>query len=200
MSNNVYQPIELRKQRDFSECISVGFQFVRQNWKNLYRPLVFICMPIHVVASMLMGSFFRGIGPGRVPRMDAIGSMFGGYMLMGISFLFLYIVVFEYMRLYMENSGIQPTLGDVWKRITQQFFAYFAISLLVVVMAMLGFVLLILPGIFLMVTFVAAFPLRAFERTSVGDSIGQSFSLIWGNWWITFLLLFVMTMLVSLMS
>ena len=56
MSNGPNNYIELRQQRDFSAVISTGFQFIRQNWKTLYRPLVFICLPVYLVASVLIGS------------------------------------------------------------------------------------------------------------------------------------------------
>ena len=117
MSNGPNNYIELRQQRDFSAVISTGFQFIRQNWKTLYRPLVFICLPVYLVASVLFGNFFRTMftsarGGNIEGMMASMGSMMIGYLLLLISMLLLYTMVYEYMRFYMVNKGMAPAMGE----------------------------------------------------------------------------------------
>ncbi|MFZ1659184.1 MAG: hypothetical protein WAT61_10205 [Flavobacteriales bacterium] len=203
--NNAY--IELRQQRDFSAVISTGFQFIRQNWKTLYRPLVFICLPIYLVAALLFGTFFRtimggaiGLGSSPDAMISGIGSMFFGYALMGISMLLLYTMVYEYMRFYMLNKGLAPTMGELWKQSVKQLPSYFVIGLLAAIISGFGVILLFVGAIWLAVVFTMAFPLRAFERAEIGDCIGRSFKLIKGRWWMTFGLVLVLAMLISFIS
>ncbi|MEO7082146.1 MAG: hypothetical protein ABIY71_11485 [Flavobacteriales bacterium] len=202
MSNEPTEYIELRKKRDFSAVISTGFQFIRQNWKELYRPLVFICLPIYLVASVFFGSFFRtmyaGQSSGNVGMiLSGMGSMLLGYVLMGISMLLLYAMVFEYMRFYMVNKGMKPTMGELWKEVKGQLGAYFVIGLLVSFITSAGLILFIVGALWLAIVFVMAFPLRAFERADIGDCIGRSFTVIKGNWWRTFALVVILGMMVS---
>lgn len=205
MSNAPTEYIELRQQRDFSAVISTGFQFIRQNWKELYRPLVFICLPIYLVASVLFGSFFRTVFAGAqggdvAGMMAGMGTMMVGYVLMALSMLLLYSLVYEYMRFYMVNKGLKPTMGELWKETSKQLVSYFAIGLLAGFIASFGIILFLVGAIWLGIVFTMAFPLRAFERAEIGDCIGRSFKVIKGRWWMTFGLVIVLTMLIGFIS
>lgn len=205
MSNAPTEYIELRQQRDFSAVISTGFQFIRQNWKELYRPLVFICLPIYLVASVLFGNFFRTVfasaqGGDVAGIMAGMGTMMIGYLLMAVSMLLLYAMVYEYMRFYMVNKGLKPTMGELWKETSKQLVSYFVIGLLAGVISSFGVILLIVGAIWLGIVFTMSFPLRAFERAEIGDCIGRSFKVIKGRWWMTFGLVIVLTMLIGFIS
>ena len=195
--------IELRQRRDFSAVISTGFQFIRQNWKTLYRPLVFLCLPLYIVASLFMGSFFRTIyahpgDPGAV--LGSMGGMSLGYLLMALSMLLMYTLVYEYMRFYMLNRGMAPTVGDLWKEASRQLLPYFAIGLLAGIIAMFGLILLFFGALWLAIVFTMALPLRAFERADIGDCISRSFKVIKGHWWENFGLVLVLGMLIGFVS
>ncbi len=197
------ETIELRQRRDFSAVISTGFQFIRQNWKTLYRPLVFFCLPPYIVASLFMGSFFRTVyahpgDPGAV--LGSMGGMSLGYLLMALSMLLMYTMIYEYMRFYMLNHGTAPTTGELWKEASRQLLPYFVIGLLAGIIAMFGLVLLFFGAIWLAVVFTMALPLRAFERADIGDCIGRSFKVIKGHWWETFGLVLVLAMLIGFIS
>ncbi len=203
MSNAPLETIELRQRRDFSAVISTGFQFIRQNWKTLYRPLVFLCLPLYIVASLFMGSFFRTIyaNPGDPAAvLGSMGGMSAGYLLMALSMLLMYTLVFEYMRFYMLNRGLAPTLGELWKEASRQLIPYFVIGLLAGIIAMFGLLLLFFGALWLAIVFTMAMPLRAFERASIGDCIGRSFKLVKGHWWETFGLVLVLAMLIGFVS
>ena len=61
-----------------------------------------------------------------------------------------------------------------------------AVSMLIVfVLSMLGIILIILPGIFILVSFVLVQPLVLFEAQGVMGALKGSFKLVWGNWWRT---------------
>lgn len=199
MSNAPEPYIELRRQRDFSDVISTGFQYIRQNWRSLYRPLIFICLPLYLFASLLFGNFFRTALGGGAPSLSVsgIGSMFIGYLLMGISMLLLYAMVFEHMRFYMVNKGLPPTAGQLWKQASKMLPSYFVVGLLAALITGLGLVFFVLPGIWLLIVFSMAFPILAFERAEIGACIGRSFKVIRGRWWMTFGMVFVLALLVG---
>lgn len=178
-----------RQVRDLSDTISTGFRFIRAHASTLYRPLFFICMPIRIVASLLLGSFFQTIQGAGGPGTGGFISMFAGYVLAGLSFLLASAVICEYMRLVMLSPGTRPTLGAVWRETRRNIIFYLVLSFVTGAMMTMGFFLLVIPGIFLLVVFQFSYPLHAFERADFGACIGRAFSLAWGRWWMTFALL-----------
>jgi hypothetical protein len=194
--------IELRQQRDFSALIGTGFEFVRQNWKTLYRPLVFICLPVYIGASLLFGNFFRTVLAGQAAgNLGAgMGSMLVGYVAMALAGLLINIMVYEYMRGYMLNQGLAPGTGELLRKVRGQFFSYLALGLLAGAITVTGMVFFVLPGIWLAIVFSVAFPLLAFERASVGDCVGRSFKLVKGHWWHSFGLVLVLAMLIGFLG
>ncbi len=197
--------IELRQRRDFSGVISTGFQFIRLNWKTLYRPLIFICIPLNIIASLFFGNFFRTMmessQSGNVAAiLGSMGAMSVGYLLIAVSMLLMYTMVYEYMRHYLLNHGLAPTVGELWKATSSQLPAYFLIGFLAGIIAVFGIILFFVGAVWLAVVFTMSFPLRAFERASIGDCIGRSFKLIKGHWWETFGLVLVLAMLIGFIS
>lgn len=197
--------IELRQRRDFSAVISTGFQYIRRNWKTLYRPLAFFCLPLYLVASLLFGNFFRMIysnmgGDQLGALMGSVGGMSLGYLMMALSMLVMYVLVYEHMRHYMLNRGLAPSTGELWSVMLKQLPGYFVIGLLAGVITSFGVILLLVGALWLAIVFTMSFPLRAFERTDVGESIGRSFKLIKGHWWETFGLVLVLSFLIGFIT
>lgn len=185
-------PVAFREARDFSATISTGFRYIRDHFRTLYRPLFFICLPVKIVASVLLGSFFHDFRPGSFPGSASFGSMFGGYSLIALAYVLGSVVICEYMRWTMVRPSTTPTLSEVWRETRRHFFFYFALSLVTGAMIAMGFFLFVLPCFFLLVAFQFSYPLHAFERADFGECIGRAFSLVWGRWWMTFGLLFVL--------
>src|SRR5437868_3205279 len=50
--------IDFERRRDFSEKLNVTFSFAMQNFKGLFRSLLYIGGPPTLIASMLFSSFF----------------------------------------------------------------------------------------------------------------------------------------------
>ncbi len=178
--------------RDLSATISTGFRYIRDHWRELYRPLFFICLPVKIVASVLLGSFFHDFRPGQFPRSASFWSMFGGYALIGLAYLLGSVIICEYMRWTMVRPGTKPTPSEVWRECRRHFLFYFGLSLVTAAMTTVSFFLFVLPCLFLLVVFQFSYPLHAFERADFGECIGRSFSLVWGRWWMTFLLLLLL--------
>lgn len=186
------EPLAYRQVRDFSATISTGFAYIRAHRGSLYRPLFFICLPVKIVASVLLGSFFHDFRPGRTPDSTSFWSMFGGYALMALAYVVAAVVISEYMGWTMRHPGRRPTLGEVWRETRRHFLFYFGLSLVTAAMSFMGVFLLLVPAVFLLVVFQFSYPLHAFERADFGECIGRAFTLVWGRWWMTFALLVVL--------
>lgn len=184
-----------RRVLDFSATLSTGFRYIRDHRGTLYRPLFFICLPVQVVASVLLGSLFHDFRPGSLFGTTSWWNMFGGYALLGLAYIVGCAVTCEYMRWTIVRPGLAPSLVEVWRETRRNILLYLLLSLITGAMSVLGVFLFFLPFVFLVVTFQFCYPLHAFERAGLGQSIGRAFNLVWGRWWMTFgLLVVLMTM------
>lgn len=205
MSNESTNYIELRKVRDFSEVISTGFQFIRQNWKALYRPLLFYYLPPYLVASFFFGRFFRTLGPLSAPGDTAALatgtiSMGFGYLLIVLASTLMYAIVYEFMAHYLRSHGSLPAAGELGRMALRRLLLYLAVIIIVGLITTVGLVLFILPGIWLAVLFSLALPVLAFSQGDIGQSISRPFKLVRGHWWVTFALILVLAMLIGFIS
>lgn len=196
----VAEPFVFRRVRDYSECISDGFQFIRLHARGLYRPLLFICVPLKVVGAVLLGTFFRSVVPGAGPGTRNFVSMASGYLLMGLAYLLASVIVCEYMRAVMLRPGARPTVAEIWRESRRHLGVYLAVGLITMLITGTSIFLFFLPFIFLVVAFQFSYPLHAFERASIGDCIGRAFSLVWGRWWATAALFFTLLVLSILLN
>jgi hypothetical protein len=96
-----------------------------------------------------------------------------------------------------DRADVSESLRYALGRLVPLIVAYF----LVVILVVLGFLALIIPGIWIAVKLSMVFPAVVFERTGPFASIGRSWSLTRGNWWRVFgtlLVVFLITFVLQL--
>jgi hypothetical protein len=71
---------------------------------------------------------------------------------------------------------------------------------LIGIVSSIGFLFFVLPGIYLMITLSLALPIYLFEDEGIGTAFSKSFRLIKSKWWSTFGLLFVTSVIASIIS
>ena len=52
-----FELIEFHRTRDFSRKMNATFEFIKQNFKPLFKSILFIAGPPALIGSMMMGSF-----------------------------------------------------------------------------------------------------------------------------------------------
>ncbi|MDJ1495662.1 hypothetical protein QNI19_22190 [Cytophagaceae bacterium DM2B3-1] len=141
-----------------------------------------------------------------------------------VGFVMITAVINAYIKLYIESPEVNPDiqLGEVWSQVKKDFFRLAGQLLLVSVFIFgLNILFLVLPGllgtgmtsvgivllgffigfglfIFLMPYVVGVLITQIyFGKTSFLKNIARTFSLVQGNWWITFGLGFVNTIIMS---
>jgi hypothetical protein len=74
------------------------------------------------------------------------------------------------------------------------------VSFLGAILVIIGFIVFIIPGIYIAVRFTVAAQAAVLERQGVTDSLRRSWSLVDGNWWRVFGIVIVVTILVGLLE
>ena len=203
------QPIEFRKQRELGDIITDTFKFLRQNFKPLFKDIFKITGPVFVILIFAIG-YYSYLGMDFVSNPffndtsdENIEMFFIAVFILFSSlvafYVLLYNTVLHYIKSYIENSGV-VNHTEVFHGVKNDFGKMLGLMLLVGLITVFGFMLCVLPGIYVWVPLSLAPAMMIFARTSVVDSISYVFNLIKDNWWMTFFTLFVITLLVYIIG
>jgi len=193
--------VELNKVRDVDEIISDSFLFFKQNWKPLIRSYFAIC-GLFLVAG-LASSLLNQIIPD--PDTDLTGGVFTRYYLLGAIFSFIgqvliQILTLSYIVIYKEKGNQPAELNEVWGYVKFYFFKIFSSSVLCAIMVGIGFVLCIIPGIYLFPICSFMIAIMVLENTTFGYAFDRAFVLIRNNWWRVFGSLLLLAIVISIIS
>jgi hypothetical protein len=156
-----FNVIEFPRQRDFSKKMNATFEFIRQNWKSLFKSILVIAGPPVIVASMIIGSFFgdllsltQGVASSAVdPNASQeyfMSASFWLQLLLALIFILLSSVmsiatINNYLILYSERQSNLIPVRDVWERVSATFWMYFRSMLLFGFIIMVMYILMIIP-------------------------------------------------------
>ncbi|HEY8781800.1 MAG TPA: hypothetical protein VIM16_09310 [Mucilaginibacter sp.] len=206
------QNLELQKIRDFGELITDTFIFIRQNFKPLIK-----CFFIFCGFFLLAGAILSAIQQGKAVNTinDAFSTIqtgsrlnqtnpfafFGVEYFLSILFILLnyiaiQVTVYSYMCLYKVKGNEPPTIEEVWGYFKFFYLKILGSGILLFILLMVGFLLCVIPGIYLYPVLALVFPIMIFENTSLRYAFNRSFRLIKDNWWLTFGTLFVVGLIV----
>ncbi len=202
-------PIPLRQYRDFGQLISTTFQFLRQNWRPLFRAIGVICLPPGLIAGFLLG---RSLGDLQRLTMVNAGQggqfngfmqmvpMILGYVLLLFTIVLLITIVYEYLRAYEKGEHHALGAADLWKRSIAEIGNYIGISLLMGILVVIGTMLCFFPGVYVFVALSLTYIVHAIERKGVIDSMKRSQHLIKERWWETFGLIIILGLIQSVIA
>jgi hypothetical protein len=205
----MFQKIELRRTRDFSEKINATFEFIRQNIKPLAKSLIYISGPF-----ILLQGFFNGfyqkqaLGGGGLNALDIFNTSSDLVMWLGLTYVFLLlgyissiIVVYEFMRLYETKQNPETIdVPEIWEGVKENYLPMLGASFVIFFLVAIGMILLVIPGIYVMVAFSLVAPIMIIERKGMGDALSRCFKLITEKWWSTFGLIIVTSLIVGVMG
>jgi hypothetical protein len=200
--------IELRRIRDFGEIINDTFSFLKQNFKPLFLSLFAICGFFVLVGTVATAfaqiAIHDGSGATAPYRYD---SDFNVNISAAVSSLitvmgqfFIYLSTLCFVAVYLEKKGEKITAQDVWGYFKYYFWRSFGSGFLLVLLAVVGFIFCIIPGIYLMNVFYLVMPIMVMENATFGYSFNKSFKLVKDHWWTLFGLIIVCSIIVSVCS
>jgi hypothetical protein len=155
-----FVPIEFQQARDFSKKINTTFEFLQQNFKPLFKCLLFIAGPPMLIGSVLAGSLYSDylgfVGEmSRAPQNEnplvefADSPMLWLEILAAILFMFLagvmiVSVVYNYMLEYDAKKSNVIDINNIWDRVRSTLPMYMGTVLLMWLMLIAAYLLVIL--------------------------------------------------------
>lgn len=204
--------IELRQERDFSEKFNATFNFIKNNFKNYLWIMLVLIAPLAVVQSVFLNYFqgyitgFMGdstFQSGGLDMGEFAGNLISMYLILLLVFAVFYTwmqtVVMAYLKLYLD--GTNPiTVGAVAGLAAKKFFRILGLVVLIGIITILGFMLCIIPGIYISISLIMVPLIVFFEGDPAFEAFGRSFKLIKNNWWSTLGLMIVTSFIVGIMA
>lgn len=185
--------IEFRKVRDFGALLNATFEFIKQNFKILFKSNLLISSPFILLAGVFMGLYQSSLFNFNAnPDFEQIGIPFLFSMLfMMLSYLVITIVTYSYLMLYKETGPGSFDIEDIWRKSKGNLWMILFTGIGYSIIVGFGFVLLIVPGIYLSIALSIIFIVRLEEGLGFFDAVSRCIKIISGNWWFTFGLILV---------
>ncbi len=185
--------IELRKVRDFGQLLSATFEFIRQNIKLLFKSNLLIAAPFILLAGVFMGLYQSSLfNFSNEPEIEQFAIPFLISMVfMMLSYLVITMVTYSFIVLYKSSDLGSFDIDDVWQKTKSNFWMLLFTGIGYAVILFFGFLLLIIPGIYLSVALSIIFIVRMEEGITFFEAINRCIKIISGNWWFTFGLIIV---------
>jgi len=185
--------IEFRKVRDFGGLINVTFEYIKKNFKVLFKSNLLISAPAILLAGVFMGIYQSSMFSfASNMDLEQIGIPFLLAMFfMVISYLIITVVTYSHLLVYKHSESGVLELDDVWQMVKKNFFTILLTGIGYTFIVGFGFIFLIIPGIYLSITLSLIFIVRLEEKLSFFDAVSRCTRLIKTNWWFTFGLIIV---------
>jgi hypothetical protein len=202
--------IEFYKTRDMGAVITDAIAYIKLHWRSLFRDILLLVIPIFLAAQVLVS--LGTIESLQIIESEDNGSMsqaftmwknakfLGGFLLSVLAYLMLNFVVIYHIRWKSENPDQNMDMSYYWEYIFSHGWKIIPLNILLAIMLVLGFVLLLIPGLYLLVPLSIAVPVLMIEERGVFDSINRSFFLVKKRWWRGFGTIVVSIIIVSVIS
>lgn len=197
--------VKFNRTRDFGEIISDSIYFVKQNFKALFTPLLYISL-IFILGSMATGILIqvKTIGLMGAERAGTLGTFGGSALLAGfgvnyalyflfyfISFTIVQLVTLCFIDLYRKNGNVAPSKEEVWIACKAHFWRFALASFLLTILVSIATILCIVPGIYLFPIASLVYAIIIMDEAPFDQAFTRAFTLIKDNWWKTFGTLFI---------
>ncbi len=189
--------VQLKKIRDFGEVYNDAFSFIRQEFKPMGKAVLKYALPWMIVAAILgvivnikqqeitNGISSAGLTPSFSGIVDVYKYLFLSIIINLIGMSALQCIVIGYIKLYAKTGQGNLASEDVWNEARQYILPVIFISILVFLLVFIGFMLCVIPGIFLGVSLFAILYAYIIEEKNFGDAFNRSIKLTGQNWWMT---------------
>jgi hypothetical protein len=185
--------IEFRKVRDFGGLINVTFEYIKKNFKVLFKSILLISAPAILLAGVFMGIYQSSMfNFAASPDLAQIGIPFliSMFFIM-ISYLIITVVTYSHLLIYKQSETGVLEFDEVWQMVKKFFFTILFTAIGYTFIVGFGFLFLIIPGIYLSIALSLIFIVRLEEECGFFDAVSRCIKLIKDNWWFTFGLIVV---------
>ncbi|TVQ11067.1 MAG: hypothetical protein EA364_11270 [Balneolaceae bacterium] len=202
--------IEFLRTRDIGEVLNASMYFIRDHFKPILRSVIYIAGPVLLVVVIissfyLAGEFSAGENLIATTMNGNILLLFVNNVLAILVTIVIIAIMYEYIFLCYQQGIRAYEVDEVWYAVKKRILLYVMYSVLTGIITFIGFLFLIIPGIYIAVTLSFVYMVAFLEDRSFADAVSRCYEFVQGHWWNTFGLLllayviyYIITMLFSL--
>jgi hypothetical protein len=201
--------INFKQERDFGDLFNATFSFISLEFKLLATAILYFVVPLLLLAAIamtiysvkaqeMMQTFVQDVAdPLAIFKvMGALSGYFGVAMVLSLfAFAMIISIVYGYIKLYIKNGPDGFTINDIWGQVSKNFLRLFVAAFIIGLVVLVGFVFCVIPGIYLGVALSIVLCIMIFEEKDFSSAFGRSIKLINKNWWMTFAVLLIVTII-----
>lgn len=201
MQNNY---IQFKQKRELGEIINATFKFIRENYKTLFKYLVSLVGPSFILLVAALSYYTYSVPANIFQSMDfSSGDFIIAFFVLALTLLiyysYLYATIYHYIKSYMKHDG-ETDETEIRAGVKNDFGRLLILFLVSAILMFAGFILFVIPGIYLFVPLSIVSAIMIFKQTNLTDTISYAFTLIKDNWWMTFITLIVTGLLVYIIG
>lgn len=193
MENNF---IKLNKTREFGDVFNDTFAFLKQEAKPLGMALLIFALPLLLISS-IASVYIQSQNINNVYG-SANFDIYSYFTKISLVLVFvilaqnmLMVTVYSYFKLYQVKGPRNFDNSELFHEIKQNFLPCLVTAFILGILIAIGFVMCLLPGIYLGISLSMVIPVMIMENKGFADSFSRSFDLTHKQWWWTFLIIFV---------
>ena len=194
------EAFQFNQERTVGEVIQGTFTFISQEFRGLFKLLLKYAVPIFILSSITQYMVLNNTMEAAQDPMGSFSGLFSGWYFINLivniaGHVVTISIIFAYIYQYIKNDPqiFMPRFKDLIPN-------YLAAGIVTGILGMIGFFLLIIPGIYLAIVFTMIAPIIAFRGMRLSQALSESFSFIKGFWWPTFGLMILLAILVIIIS
>ncbi|MBQ4914487.1 hypothetical protein J8L85_08575 [Maribacter sp. MMG018] len=202
--------IEFKKQRELGDVLTDTFAFLRSEFKTFFSTYFKIVGPFLAVMVISLvgylyyaGNSFNLMIEDRWNEGTNLATVFVIALIYFCSIIAVYTMsqstVLHYIKSYANGKG-EIDFDTIKKEVYGSFWSFIGLGIMVGLSLGVGFMLCIIPGIYLYVPLILSFSIMVYNKMGASDAYSYSFKLIKEEWWITFATLFVIGIIIVVAS
>ena len=170
-----------------AEIIDAAFRIYRRNFGRLVAVAAVVYVPLAIVEAILMavivGSASHMPAGGQMPTGLVAGAGIGA-ALVGILAMIGYMLAYAAMTVAISRTylGQDITPGEAYQIVMPSLGSLILTAILVTIVISIGFMLCLIPGIYLAVALSFAIPVVVLEGLGATAAMGRSMDLVRGYW------------------
>lgn len=189
--------IQFRKKREVGEIISDTIEFLKQEYKPIFRLISIYVLPFLIlygfvqvnIQMKIMGSvdftdpesMMADIGP---IYMNALFSSFFALFVQSL----LAGTFYSYLDVYIKKGKGNFELAEITPHLFSNSLIALGANMILFIAVVVGVIMCILPGLYFANTFSLVLMIAIFEKKGIGSAFSRSWNLVNSQWWNTLLL------------
>lgn len=193
--------INFRQEREFGDLFNATFAFIRNEYKQLGKAILYFVVPLMLLASILgvyatlqsqkgiMGLQSEEFTDDPTAIFSYIfDSVFTAHywlflLCAAVANTLLTCTVLGYIKLYVTKGKDNFTTNELWTLVSKIFLPVLGATILSGFVIGLGLILCFIPGVYLGVSLSLLLPIIVMEGKGIGDSFSRSFKLTKPDFW-----------------